>query len=299
MELMRKVEAARQAGLEAATMDPEAALSAYQRFASSVFEAEAFLSSLVPELLKDDPGKAVDFLAKLPAGGTKMRWLGEALVGYAMRDPSAATQKLAALLRPAEDPFLYARVAATWAEKDPQAAFSWIRSFDPELSDSGTATGMALTVWAQKNPREALEYVSRADWIENHHADSVIRVAATSLADHNPEEAARWAIAQQDQGGTADPLAMVFMSWAARQPAQAADFALKEIKTTEHMATAVQSIARGWAQSDPQAALRWAQSLPEKTPGAAAALSDIQALIQMQQQIKTQPRPPALDTTAR
>ena len=274
-----RIEAAHKAGLAAADQGGAAAAAMASQYKTTP-ELESFLSALVPKWMVEFPAECVDFLAKLPPSGVKMRWLGESLVSYAGSEPKKAAERLTILLpEPAQDPILFARVASAWAAKDPQAAIAWAGSLS-EADLSGPIFGMALTTWAEKDPAAVLTYLQNTQGLEDFVIDSGMRVAALALAKADGPAAARWAFQQEASGGRSEPVAMTFSTWARESPADAAQFAIKETPS-EHRAAATLAVARGWAEIDPQSALDWAKSLPENSPGAKESVES--ALLAMRQ----------------
>ncbi|GAA5484575.1 hypothetical protein [Haloferula sargassicola] len=113
-----------------------------------------------------------------------------------------------------------------WAETDPEGALNHAQGSLPAGQLQSDAIGIAINKWGQDNPREAWL------WAENHLSGPLKERALTDL----------------------------MMGWTRRNPEEAAGWLASTGLTSQPFFNALPGT---WAESDPQAALDWARSLPD------------------------------------
>lgn len=162
-----------------------------------------------------------------------------------------------------------------WAGKDPNAAIAWVNSLSNQ-DEKNSLQGSIVSGLADKDTALAVSYVYELEKAGNRQAASHMQtVAAEELRRHGPEGAARWGESLPDgplKGAALDSVANAYVR---QDPEAAASWAAK-FAGTDYGARAVEEVGREWAAKDPQAAVTWLQSLnegPAQAWGARSAFS--------------------------
>ena len=161
-------------------------------------------------------------------------------------------------------------VAAGWAEKDPRAALQYyttVAKVPTDRAKTNRGTGAAYPVIARQLARgdveAALKLVAAGESLvlKSH----VIHDVALALAERDPAAAAdlvqRWAGVIDYYGYRGGAAAAVGAAWAAKEPKQAAAWAVR-LAPDRDRAAALRAVAAAWARRSPPEARQWADSLP-------------------------------------
>lgn len=156
---------------------------------------------------------------------------------------------------------LRTRVARLWASQDLNGAMDWVSA----LGDSGERQLAAADVAAEvatSDPATALEVL---DVFGVGRRDGTLEHVAQLWAEEHPEEALRYAQAQQPGPEKDQLLARIAVVQAARDPAAAASLAAHEITPGAAQRDAVAAVLRQWATQDPESAATWVSNLMDET----------------------------------
>ncbi len=181
---------------------------------------------LVAHKLLEDSAKLQSFCQDLPDSAWTRGFYADLSQDVAAFDPVLAielAQKMNA--GPAQTALLQG-VAGYWTTIDPGAAIDWIRSIGDE------------TVQSQ-----------------------VIVSAARSLAETEPDEAAKMLSLADPTIGLNDAVLGVVDIWSQKDPATAADW-VATMPWTDIRTPAIRDVYNHWRTSDPAAAARWVRSQP-------------------------------------
>lgn len=166
------------------------------------------------------------------------------------------------------------RCLTRWARAEPWAALAFVHQA-PRFPERTNALGIPLSFIARTAPAAV------ADWLRNQQPASSRKELATqvvaSICDENPFEAL--ALARADQIPVEpNTIGYVLGCLAQREPTQAA--ALFSALPSAEKDDAAERIGRAWAEKDPDAALRWCDTLRGQlgedlaTRGVLSALAD-------------------------
>lgn len=184
-------------------------------------------AAMVARALISTPGQIEDYLGRLPDGEWKEKFMAAAGFETASTDPQQAIT-LALKLRPGEIQNGVLQAAAyDWARRDPSAAEDWAEHMDDPAM-----------------------------------RDQLIASAARGLSETDPRGAADWLVRSvRDQSLLADTAQQIVRSWAAAEPAAAADW-VASFPSGAARNEALDTLVQLWAAQDSIAARTWANSLP-------------------------------------
>lgn len=158
-----------------------------------------------------------------------------------------------------------AQLFARWGELDPLAAMAFVSEL-PKLSDRSDAVNAVLNAWMERDPDAAEKWVRALP-------GGALRNAAweTMILAHAAADPARALVLAQDAKitwGFESPIAeAIFGNWAVNDPKTAAARAF-QLREGNLRTNGLQIIAKQWAETDPEEAIKWAQSLPDRlVPG--------------------------------
>jgi hypothetical protein len=212
-----------------ARRDPGAALAWAEGLGGA--ERRDFLGTVLFQLARLDPERALEAVAALPAGSLRFQTIEEVAPHLAARDRERALAWAGALPNAAERLAARQAIVGRLAEDDPEAAAAVLASLAP-----------------QDLPADLRDELDR-------------QIAETWLAS-DPERGAAW-IASLPSDRVTDE---VLREWAAADPAGAAAFLERHRGSTsfdEFSPEAYSHAAAGLARKDPEAALAWAERIGE------------------------------------
>ncbi len=205
--------------------------------------------------------------------------LRDLLVGCARSDPRLALELASKWARNADEKIRFeAAIVAPWARKAPRAAWAWVREHVDGLEvdgDNSSVTALLQSI-AARDPQLALSYVQDARRGGEASADlaqatsvGVVALVTTGQVGLASAVVDRWL---REPG--APPVGESVVTTVAlalardRSPGEAAAWLLRLPRSPDLAATA-SALAAAWAESDPAAAMDWAQALPTEQRGGA------------------------------
>jgi hypothetical protein len=225
-------------------------------------------------LIMRDPGSGLAELAKLPPGADTLNFYRGVFLSLghdSKKAPMAAAMAFDLPPGPNRTAALGA-VIEGWSSSDPQAVLDWasnVTSTDPSVLK------MAMNKIAKQDDQPALaaEYLDKLT--DASMRNQAIGTIATSMASDDPAAALDWL----DQATTGDAydtnVKNIFANLDTHNPAQSAAL-LDQVTEPDVRVAAIANLATTWGGLEPQAALAWANSLPDAEAAIRnAALSSI------------------------
>lgn len=177
---------------------------------------------------KTDPASSLVEAVKIENLEERASTLRELGAAAADIDPGTALQQ-AACLDSEQDKLDFLRgIYGEWSNTDPLAALDYAKSSFPAGLARSETIGIAVNKWAAKDPRAAWM------WADGNLSGPLKEQAFTD----------------------------VLTGWTRKAPAAAAQWLASAGVKSQPLVSAV---ARTWAEQDPQAAVAWAESLPDKS----------------------------------
>lgn len=162
---------------------------------------------------------------------------------------------------------LQSTIVQEYVEQDPAAALEWIVS-NVKGRESEQMLETALTQMVQENPDQAITYLDSLP--VSHRTQNLLLNVATNWAIKDPEAAAHW-VSKQDSVH-AETLNYIAQRWA-EQDAEAAGRYVENLPKSARPQW-ISSVASGYAQRDPAAAINWLQQY-EAQQGYSSALDNV------------------------
>lgn len=185
-----------------------------------------------------------------------LNWLAmERSQAQAYRDPQGALEAVLATAGPTRDQNLFAILVA-WARQDPMSAMNAAASLD-NAALRHRLQGQVLQEWSRSSPRDAIDWALAQP--PSQQSRELASAAITAMAQADPQGA--FDVAQGLDGlEGAEALSYVLMFWSQSDPAGAGR-AVESIVNPNVRDDAIAQVASGYAQRDPEAALKWASGL--------------------------------------
>jgi hypothetical protein len=234
--------------------DPAKAFSLAQQIGDA-HEKNAMLERALG--MTADQKVAMAELLQLPANRETQNLYQIVFGGWAATNPAEAASAAAALPLGANRNMALQGVAKDWANKDPQAALDWAASLG---SDGTGELKAALIATGQKDPNLAASYVNKLT--DASARNSAISSIAQSMSQDNPAGALDW-LDQTATGKTYDNSANKIMANLAQHDPATAATLMAKVTEPGVRDTAIANLAKNWGSKNPQAAVAWAQSLPD------------------------------------
>lgn len=189
---------------------------------------------------------------------------------WAKVDPAAAFEAASKLGSSGADPLLpsygLSLVVEPWAAADPTAVFAAAKAL-PASPSTSILQGRILTLWAEKDPRNAaaslqsLVYESASGAPESWGLQSVVSNVAYRLALKSTVEAGEWALAFPDGSeARANALSGVVSGWIDNTPETVGKW-LDGMTPGAARDAGVLAVVQGYGPKAPESALAWAQTL--------------------------------------
>jgi hypothetical protein len=222
------------------------------------------LGTAIRQLASTDPAGAAAIVSSLPPGPARTAAAVDAAHALATKNPVEALTWAKSF--PAADPLQWLvtrRVLEVWATREPLAAGNYVLSLPPDRTRHDAALAVADTM-AARDPQNAIAWVQSLPSVETR------QVALANIADRwarrDAAAAARWIVGQPVEALgelTTKSLDGALSYWVLQDSTAAQEF----IRTLPApvQARAANFTAPLFAQSDPAAAMTWAQSLPDPT----------------------------------
>jgi len=184
------------------------------------------------------------------------------LQAWAERDPLSA---LSFIQEKGGEDWERETAVATWAAKDPQAAFAWASSAkdDGEVNNwlLGATRGIAAT-----DPELARDFLGQ---LEGRTRSQALDAVTPYVMQYGFEYATSWIAGVGDEGTRNRAAREMARDLANLDPAQAGQWnaAMTDVETRRDIS---ETVADRWARADLPAAREWVESLPEDTKSEAA-----------------------------
>jgi hypothetical protein len=220
------------------------------------------LYQLAHEWAQKDPEATLRAIESLTDRNEQTQLLGLAVEAWSQNSPRDAFEWVAARPPSAIRTQLLAGTIGTWITKDPPAAIAMLDRLSP--TERNQAMPQVISTWAGMDPQAA------AAWAVKQEGEpiyvTVLLTVANQYADHDPDEATRWASTIAGERGQ-EVLSQVIQQIAHGNPGRAAGL-VGQLDEGGRRDMAIASVAQAWAQQDPRAALAWVATQPrsETTP---------------------------------
>ncbi len=152
------------------------------------------------------------------------------------------------------------RLASHWGRRNPEAALRWSESLTGR--DRFAAVENILREWSDRDPGAAAAYAVQLPGSE--HTMHLVHDLSRRWAESDHPAALEWSTALTDPALRARALRGTLSSWAERNPAEAASYALNELSDRNVRHHVLEGVARRWAERDLEQALQWARQLPKE-----------------------------------
>jgi hypothetical protein len=207
----------------------------------------------------------------------------QALNELSKTDPTRAIDLAQELGRTDAEKAVWVRNATQqWADRDPAAAWQWLRGLSRDRMQElagGELGAVVLGAMAARDPQAVVSSLSgllrEGNASESVSTPVAVHLGLTALVEHDKAELARtavdaWAKDPAKLGLEASAFEAIAGAFAKSQPRETGDW-LRSLPATEERDAAFATLAAAWAKQDPRAALQWAETLPANA-GQQAAL---------------------------
>jgi hypothetical protein len=186
----------------------------------------------------------------------KQHLMEKGILKWSQLDPRGAAAFLSSSDVSAMSPMTWNQVAESWASSDPASALDWI---DHQTDKEAARTSMQglISGWWQKDPAAAETYArSHTDTLAGQQMASML---ANRMAANEPERAAEWASRLANQDARIMSELSVGVAWMETNPTAASRWV--ETLPDEDRNAIAGAVSTSWARNDPEAAARWISSL--------------------------------------
>ena len=249
------------------------ALSAMQLMGFGGFSSMRKMADLQARLrVSDLPTLAAELLSPGPQDRFSF---GLVFGAFAEKDPNAAFA-LASSMKPGQTrQYALSTVIASIASQDPTAALAMIDALqDPQMKQQ--LRPMAIRNLAQKDPNQALELALKND-TGNRNNDSSFSTIFSQWA-MKDIEGAKAALSRLSGRNAEQARSAILSSLAQTDPQGALNYAQTLPASNEKNSDPRYQVIQAWAESDPQAALKAAQSIAESGIRGMAVSAAVRAL---------------------
>lgn len=151
-------------------------------------------------------------------------------------------------------------VLAGWANAEPDAAKQWVSGIEDADERSRFTRGLVYGL-AQKNVEAATSFVYSLNPESSRRGEYIGSIARQQLS-QGIDAAATWSATLPDGDLKGEALETVAREYVRSDPAQAAAWATQWAES-DYGSSAIAEISEEWAEDDPKAALDWVTTLPE------------------------------------
>ena len=217
---------------------------------------------IISTLASSNPQRAVEWLEDPDNKLVNLPWMGQILAGsitkeWVRQDPQAALD-WAMGVPENQRSGAYAGVLGTIAATDPVRASELAKNL-PDSNAKREIIGQIARAWSENSPTEALEWASALEGDDRKRAMSE---AIGSLALKQPEEAASYVLALEEDERSDGMIKSVAGNWARKEPAMAAQW-VGELPEGKAKEGAMGDVMWNWTVADPQAASTWLLDQPQ------------------------------------
>lgn len=241
--------------------DIDAALDAFSRIENVATASEIGLA-LLDDLGGDDATLAI-VVDALPPGLSESAFRIDVLALRAGSDPDYALSEALAIANTADRMRALGRVAAVIAEQDPALAMS----MGAEIADRTTRQGFqqrVLREWADADPEAALAFFNDPG-LSNEDAMALSGSIFSRIGRADPERliaaSENWSALLRDRA-----LSYAIRSWSEKDALSASVY-VQSLPPGRKRDNYMSTVARGYGQQDPHAALAWAEQLQPRPRG--------------------------------
>lgn len=241
--------------------DPAAAAAAALNLPISLAR-NASLNAVASTWAKQDPNAAFAWAKTLPAGATQDNAVTTVIQTLSEQDPATAANYAVNLSGDQNRDSLLNNITSNWAAKDPSGLLAWAAD-NLDGANYQTAAVSALNQLAATNPAATAAYLAQNP--DPDVANNVIPTVARSWAAQDPEAAFAWAqsLPTDDANSRNAALTQVVSSWTFYNAATAAAYLGQNFTTDPAFSSLAAQVADKWGATNPQAALQWAEGLPQ------------------------------------
>jgi hypothetical protein len=211
-----------------------------------------------------DPDAALAWVKTLPAGPTQNNAMKSVLQTMSAVDPASAASYAINLPADSSRDNLLSNIAYSWAQQDPAGLLTWA---DDNLTGTAfdTAAITALQQMSNTNPEAAATTLAQLS--DPNVVNKAIPALATNWAKQDPQAAMAWAQSLSPDFGSLrnSAIANAFNAWATADPAASGSYIQQNLAGDPAFGKLAAQVVDSWGNTDPQAALRWAQQLPAGT----------------------------------
>ncbi len=151
-------------------------------------------------------------------------------------------------------------VVASWATVDPESTLQWYKDLPEEDQDSGLLKGLVKGL-AVSDPYGAAEFLVES--VEpGKNRENLAGEIASHLFKQDPNEAAKWATAQEDLKFKEEAFEELAEDWGSVDPKGLASW-LGDHVSEEYSVEAFEDLARAWVSQNPDEATDYFEGLPD------------------------------------
>jgi len=258
---------------EWANHDPSLAAVAALKLPPSYAQDQA-LQGVAAAWAEQDSAGALSWANALPAGQQKSDAIHSVILAMSEQDPNSAADEIMQIPNNPNRDSLIFDVATNWAQTDSAGLLTWA---DKNLTggEFDRAAQIALTQMGQTDPVAATAALAQIP--DPNVISQVAPELAMDLAGQNVQAAMQWVQSLSTDNMTVRNSAFsnVLKIWTNDDPAGAASYIQQNLATDPSFSTIVTQVVNTWGNSNPQAALAWAQDLP---PGNAQSSALVAAI---------------------
>lgn len=214
------------------------------------------LEAVVGALARTDPLRAVALVDEETTGDVAARLRAQVYAAWARVNPRAAIAALSTREGEATVAQCLAGVIAAWSQDDPAAVSAWLAAAPPGPARDAAWHSLVLAL-GRTDPDLVAHFL--ANFREAPLAREAAGSFAATWAQADLPGAIAWLQALPPGAVRNAVVAKIVPAWVRSDPARAADFVLT--LPAESRGDACAHVARAWAQTDADGAVRWARSL--------------------------------------
>lgn len=234
--------------------DPERAIQYVANAGRGEFENWNALQAAIGELAQENPTRALEMAEEIPRPfGDALRQA--ALSNWADEDPLGALAYVEALPVSRQQQSFRQAVAAGYAMADFDAAWAWAQNLQPSSDDVVAAV---LAARARTAPADALRRVDALP--REARTQALQNIVITTATTGDPAEIARSLVAISDGPAKEQAIALLGQFWAQTNPTAAVDWFIEQ--GANLAPSAFNQIGQQLGQVDPQAAKQMTSRIP-------------------------------------
>lgn len=238
--------------------NPADALAVLKEFPAGNIRSQA-IASIFAGWAESDPLSALKTAESFPPGVERAKALQASLDSLAAQNPPAAADYIAHIAPGASRTALVTSLAEKWADSDPAAALAWLEK-NALGADYDVAVGKVLGQLSKTDPRSAVNYIAQLPMGTKH--DAYLQDTIASWAGQDPGAALAWVNGNLSSTMRDAAMSMVLRQLISTDAVGAVNY-LPELPKGAIRDQLFNSAGVALAEQNPQAALEWANALPE------------------------------------